>query len=65
MIEAHPYYKRTGPAVAGERHDFVMHANDDLQREIRMAFLPFALRPAPGGRRRRTFLAEHRGGGLR
>ncbi|MDQ2748853.1 MAG: hypothetical protein M3Y44_04905 [Actinomycetota bacterium] len=43
-IEAHSNYKRTlrrGPD--GERSDFVVHANGDQARDIRLAFLPFVL----------------------
>lgn len=43
-IEGHLNYKRTPTAAEdGERHDFVLHANGDPNREIRLAFLPFAL----------------------
>jgi hypothetical protein len=43
-IEGHPNYKRThGSGHDGERYDFVLHANGDPNREIRLAFLPFAL----------------------
>ena len=43
-IEDHPNYKRTVAAGEdGERYDFVLHANGDPNREIRLAFLPFAL----------------------
>ena len=48
-IEGHPNYKRTpGTGEDGERYDFVLHANGDPNREIRLAFLPFALRDIPG-----------------
>jgi len=43
-IEAHPSYKRRGPSHTDERPDFVMHAQGDAEREIRLALLPFALR---------------------
>jgi hypothetical protein len=43
-IEVHANYKRTVAAGEdGERYDFVLHANGDPNREIRLAFLPFAL----------------------
>ena len=34
-----------------ERYDFILHANGDLNREIRLAFLPFTLQDAPDQRR--------------
>lgn len=44
-IEGHANYKRArGTAEDGERYDFILHANGDPNREIRLAFLPFALR---------------------
>jgi hypothetical protein len=43
-IEAHPNYKRRGPSHTDDRLDFVMHAQDDAEREIHLALLPFALR---------------------
>lgn len=43
-IEAHANYKRTLPQrEAKGRHDFVIRANDDQEREIQLAFLPFIL----------------------
>ena len=48
-IEGHTNYKRTrGTAEDGERYDFILHANGDPNREIRLAFLPFALQDAQG-----------------
>lgn len=48
-IEGHANYKRTRDAAEdGERYDFVLHANGDTNREIQLAFLPFALQDAPG-----------------
>ena len=48
-IEGHANYKRTRDTAGdGERYDFVLHANGDPNREIRLAFLPFALQDAPG-----------------
>jgi hypothetical protein len=41
-IEAYPNYKRRGPAADDERHDFVMHVQDDTEREIQLASVPFA-----------------------
>ena len=47
-IEEHPNYKRTpGTGEDGERYDFVLHANGDSNREIQLAFLPFALQDVP------------------
>jgi hypothetical protein len=46
-IKAHANYKRThGTAEDGERYYFVLHVNGP-NREIRLAFLPFALRDLP------------------
>jgi hypothetical protein len=43
-IENHPRYKRTVKlGGAGERSDFVLHADDDERQEIKLAFMPFAL----------------------
>lgn len=42
-IEAHPNCKRRGRHGSEERVDFVMHARGDRNREIHLAFLPFAL----------------------
>lgn len=43
-IEGHTSYKRTITAsLDGEGCDFVLHASGDPSREIRLAFLPFAL----------------------
>jgi hypothetical protein len=48
-IEGHANYKRApGTGEDGERYDFVLHANGDPNREIRLAFLPFALQDTPG-----------------
>jgi hypothetical protein len=48
-IEGHANYKRTrDTAEGGERYDFILHANGDPNREIRLAFLPFALQDAQG-----------------
>jgi hypothetical protein len=50
-IEEHPNYKRTpGTGEDGERYDLVLHANGDPNREIRLAFLPFALQDIAGER---------------
>ncbi|GHB88635.1 hypothetical protein GCM10010306_099670 [Streptomyces umbrinus] len=49
-IEEHPNYKRTLDARPSEgRYDFVIRANDDLEREIHLALLPFVL-PIKQGR---------------
>ncbi|MFC0039524.1 hypothetical protein [Actinomadura rayongensis] len=42
-IDAHPNTKRRGHQNTDERIDFVLHANGDSNREIRLALLPFAL----------------------
>ena len=47
-IEGHPNFKRTPSAGEdGERYDFVLHANGDPNKEIHLAFLPFALLDTP------------------
>ena len=48
-IEGHANYKRAGGSGQdGERYNYVLHANGDPNREIRLAFLPFALQDTPG-----------------
>ncbi|ROO52202.1 hypothetical protein EDC02_7109 [Micromonospora sp. Llam0] len=47
-IEAHPNYKRRGPLRSDDQLDFVMRAQDDPDRQIQLALLPFALRTKPG-----------------
>jgi len=42
-ISGHPNHKRPGKVRTEERHDFVLHANGDTNREIRLAFLPFLI----------------------
>jgi hypothetical protein len=43
-IETHRRYKRTVKlGGAGERSDFVLHADGDERQEIKLAFMPFAL----------------------
>lgn len=43
-VEAHANYKRTVSGDDdGERSDYVLHANGDHARDIRLAFLPFVL----------------------
>jgi hypothetical protein len=44
-ISSHPNYKRPGKISTEERHDFVLHANGDTNREIHLAFLPFLIAP--------------------
>jgi hypothetical protein len=62
-IKGHPNYKRTPRAGEdGERYDFVLHANEDPSREIRLAFLPFALQDIPGQQRRANAEAAGRPG---
>lgn len=47
-IEGHQNFKRRPSAGEdGERYDFVLHANGDPNKEIRLAFLPFALQDTP------------------
>ena len=44
-IEEHPNHKRSTPRRDGdEEFEFTMHQQDDVNREIRLALLPFALR---------------------
>lgn len=43
-IEASPNCKRRGPLYSDDHLDFVMHAQDDPEREIHLTLLPFALR---------------------
>ncbi|MFD6568542.1 hypothetical protein [Micromonospora profundi] len=40
-FEAHPNFKRRGTTSTSERYDFIVHANGDTAREMRIAFLPF------------------------
>jgi hypothetical protein len=42
-IRSHPNHKRPGKISSEERHDFVLHANGDPNREIHLAFLPFLI----------------------
>jgi hypothetical protein len=42
-IRNHPNYKRPGKISSEERHDFVIHADGDTNREIHLAFLPFLI----------------------
>jgi hypothetical protein len=49
-IEEHANYKRRGTHDTDERVDFVMHAQGDRDREIHLAFLPFALPGDASGR---------------
>jgi hypothetical protein len=43
QITAHPNYKRRGKVASEDRHDFVVHANGDSRREIRLALLTFLI----------------------
>jgi hypothetical protein len=53
--EGHANYKRTrDTANDGERYDFILHANGDPNREIRLALLPFALQDTQGQQRQGT-----------
>jgi hypothetical protein len=47
-IKGHANCKSHDNAEDGERYDFILHANGDPNREIRLAFLPFALQDTPG-----------------
>jgi hypothetical protein len=42
-ICGHPNHKRPGEISTEERHDFVLHANGDANREVHLAFLPFLI----------------------
>lgn len=58
-IEEHPNYKRTfGTGEEGERYDFILHATGDPGREIRLAFLPFALQDKEIPRQQQPASAE-------
>ncbi|WP_327749803.1 hypothetical protein [Streptomyces europaeiscabiei] len=49
-LEAHPNFKRRGSTDEfGTRHDFIFHVDGDPLREVRLAFLPFHLRPLGTG----------------
>jgi hypothetical protein len=44
-IREHPYYKRERLAAdADDEYEFTMHAKDDVDREIHLTLIPFALR---------------------
>jgi hypothetical protein len=43
VIGGHPNHLRPGKISTEERHDFVLHANGDTNREIHLAFLPFLI----------------------
>jgi hypothetical protein len=46
-IQEHPNYVAARSASnPSDRHDFVLHANGDPDKRLRLAFLPFALGPA-------------------
>jgi len=42
-LEAHPNYKRRGQHASEDRHDFVLHANGDTNREIKLALMLFLI----------------------
>ena len=44
QIKGHENYLRVGSATENSEHNFVMHADGDVQKQIRLAFVPFALR---------------------
>ncbi|MFB8347940.1 hypothetical protein [Streptomyces niveus] len=43
QFREHPNYKRDGQHATDERHDFFFHSDEDPNREIALAFLPFHL----------------------
>jgi hypothetical protein len=43
-IKQHPYYKRTRPTPDDDQYEFTMHAKDDVDKEIHLTLIPFALR---------------------
>jgi hypothetical protein len=43
-IEEHPNYKRSAPRRDDDQFEFTMHAQDDPERDIHLALIPFALR---------------------
>jgi hypothetical protein len=47
-LSAHPSVKRRGPHVDDDRHDFVLGANSDANREIKLALLIFPLMTGAG-----------------
>jgi hypothetical protein len=42
-ISSHPNHKRSGKISTEERHDYVLHAIGDTNREIHLTFLPFLI----------------------
>ncbi|MGE2721734.1 hypothetical protein [Mycolicibacterium celeriflavum] len=49
-IEEHPNHKRSSPRQScDEEYEFVMHAQDDVEREIHLTLIPFAVRAAADG----------------
>jgi len=42
-MEAHPNFKRRGKHANEDRHDFVLHANGDTNREIKLALMLFMI----------------------
>ena len=48
-IEAHPNYKRRGLSQTDDRLDFIMHADDDAEREDPPGTAAFALRATASG----------------
>ncbi len=43
-IEEHPNHKRSTPRQSDDEYEFTMHATDDLERDIHLTLIPFALR---------------------
>jgi hypothetical protein len=65
-IEGHPNYKRRfGTGEDGERYDFILHATGDPDREIRLAFLPFALQDRDPRQQRLTSTEDGKRSGHR
>jgi hypothetical protein len=48
-LEKHSNYKRRGPCKTEDRHDFVLHAERDPDREIHLALLPFVIGHSAAG----------------
>lgn len=46
-IEEHPNHKRSSPKASDDQFEFTMHAQDDPERDIHLALIPFALRSTP------------------
>jgi hypothetical protein len=42
-LTEHPNFKRSGTNSTDDRHDVVLHANGDVNREMRVALMLFAI----------------------